>query len=183
LTWTAFLDACVLYPVATRDILLRGAERYLYQIRWSELVLDEVKRGLLRDGRCTPHQADYLIRQMRVAFPEAMVGGYEHLIDTMTNEQSDRHVLAAAVAAGADVLVSDNPRHFPLQSRREYGIAVQTADQFLSLAFDLAPASMRQIFAEQVEDFRRPRFDAIAALVRLEERLPMFAARLRSPTR
>jgi len=33
LGWTALLDACVLYPLATRDLLLRGAQRYLYGVR------------------------------------------------------------------------------------------------------------------------------------------------------
>jgi len=44
---------------------------------------------------------------MRRAFPEA-VETYEHLIDSMTNHPKDRHVLAPAVAAEADVIVTLN---------------------------------------------------------------------------
>jgi hypothetical protein len=39
-------------------------------------------------------------------FPEAEVDGYQDLVDQMTNHPKDRHVLAAAVAARADFIVS-----------------------------------------------------------------------------
>lgn len=56
--WTAFLDACVLYPSVTRDLLLRGSEAYLYQVRWSPGVLEEARRNLIEDRRLTEDAAD-----------------------------------------------------------------------------------------------------------------------------
>lgn len=181
--WTALLDACVLYPLATRDLLLRGAERYLYEIRWSEKIIQEVKRNLVDDQRCTERQARYLTDQMASAFPEAVVTGYERLIEGMTNDAADRHVLAAAIAAGADVIVTDNVRHFPSTACEPYGIEVQTADEFLSYSFDLAPEVMGDIFLQQVRDLGRPVLDAASAVTSLQRRLPSLAARLTTLTR
>jgi len=100
-------------PLSTRDLLLRGAERYLYEVRWSVKIIEEVHSNLVEDQRCTEEQARYLTDQMASAFPEAIVTGYERLIEAMTNDEADRHVLAAAITAGADVIVTDNVRHFP----------------------------------------------------------------------
>lgn len=50
--WTALLDACVLYPLSTRDLLLRGAERCLYHVTWSAELIDEVRLCLVEDQRC-----------------------------------------------------------------------------------------------------------------------------------
>src|SRR5262249_44932708 len=45
----AVYDACVLYPAALRDFLLRLAEVELVQPRWSALILDECFRSILRE--------------------------------------------------------------------------------------------------------------------------------------
>jgi predicted nucleic acid-binding protein len=177
--WVALLDTCVLYPSATRDLLLRGSERGLFQIRWSDKIIDELARSLIADKRCTPDQAAELVRHMRVAFPEAVVSGYQELVPAMANRPGDRHVLAAALVARADVIVTDNTGHFPTESCESYAIEVQTADEFLSYSFDLAPDAMAGVFLGQIRDFKRPKFDVAAALSILDQRLPAFAARVR----
>jgi hypothetical protein len=177
--WTAFLDACVLYPSSPRDLLLRGASAYLYRVSWSQHVLEQTHRHLIEDGRCTQEQANSLIATMTHAFPEATVSGFEGLIASMTNHESDRHVLAAAVVSRADVIVTENVRHFPTGACEPYGIEVQTADEFLSFSFDLAPNAMGQAFLDQVADWSRPQLTVHEALSRLDGRLPSLADRLR----
>ena len=100
-------------PLSTRDLLLRGAERYLYEVRWSVKIIEEVHRNLVEDQRCTGEQARHLVSQMMEAFPEANVTENDTLTEAMTNDEADRHVLAAAITVGADVIVTDNVRHFP----------------------------------------------------------------------
>ena len=177
--WTALLDACVLFPVATRDLLLRGAQAGLYQVRWSAEIIAEVWASLTKETVCTPKQADHLIEMMATAFPEALVRGHERLAARMVNEPGDRHVLAAAVIAKADVIVTDNRRHFPEDICEPLGVEIQTADEFLSAAFDLAPHRMTEAFLQQVDDFHRPALTPSKALSRLDSRLPAFASRLR----
>jgi len=183
LGWTALLDTCVLYPLSTRDLLLRGAERYLYQVRWSASIIEEVRRNLIEDQRCTEEQARHLVSQMMEAFPEANVTENDTLTEAMTNDEADRHVLAAAITAGADVIVTDNVRHFPPAACDQYGVDVQTPDEFLSYSLDLAPEVMGDIFLQQVRDLERPALDAASALAALEKRLPTLAKRLSSLSR
>ncbi len=74
---------------------------------------------------------------MKEAFPEAMVAGYENLIPQMTNDKKDRHVLAAAIVGGADVIVTSNVKDFPPSSCTPYGIDVQPPDRFLCYQWEL----------------------------------------------
>jgi hypothetical protein len=51
---------------------------------------------------------------MDAALPGAMVEHFEHRIPGLTlPDADDRHVLAAAIEAGADVIVTFNTRDFP----------------------------------------------------------------------
>jgi hypothetical protein len=44
--FVAVYDACVLYPSALRDLLIRIAQAGLVQAKWTEEILDEVFRNL-----------------------------------------------------------------------------------------------------------------------------------------
>lgn len=74
---------------------------------------------------------------MTEAFPEAMVTGYEHLEATVNSDPKDRHVLAAAVAAGADALVTVNLRDFPTDEMDRLEIDVLHPEQFLFQVWSL----------------------------------------------
>jgi hypothetical protein len=76
---------------------------------------------------------------MASAFPEAMVIDYQHLVAAMRNDPKDRHVAAAGVKAGAQVVVTSNMRDF---SSFPDGIEAQTPDEFLCNLFDLDPDRM-----------------------------------------
>ena len=93
---------------------------------------------------------------MKEAFPEAMVYGYEALEPSMTNNSKDRHVLAAAVRGGADVVVTFNLRHFQPEDCSPYDIDVQTPDDFLVHAFHLRPARFQAAVETVVTRNQRP---------------------------
>lgn len=107
-----FLDANVLFPAAVRDTLLRAAEAGLIQVYWSEQVLEEMRRNLVLRGQCTEDRAAVLVATLRRAFPTSVSTGYEHLVPAMRNDLGDRHVVAAALAARAEVVVTNNLKHF-----------------------------------------------------------------------
>lgn len=130
------IDACVVYPSTVRDILLTTAHQGLYQLAWSDQILDEAFRNLLIDGRMTPEQVAKTSSAMQRAFPEAKVVGYDHLVPAMRNDPKDRHVVAVAVKAGAQVIVTANIPDF---QELPSGIEAQTPDTFLCNLFDLAP--------------------------------------------
>jgi hypothetical protein len=69
-----------------------------------------------------------------------LVVGYQDLIPSLTlPDANDRHVLAAAICAGADVIVTYNLKDFPTTTLEQYGIEAQHPDEFISHLIDLAP--------------------------------------------
>ena len=129
--YTAFLDACVLAPMPVADTLLRLAEEPSFYVpKWSDSVLEETRRTLKKFGY-PDSKVDRRIRVMNEAFEDALVIGFEELIPAMTNDAKDRHVLAAAITCNANVIVTDNKRHFPAECVARYGMEVMSADEFL----------------------------------------------------
>jgi predicted nucleic acid-binding protein len=147
------VDACALYPFNVRDALLRAAESGLYQLYWSAEILDEVVRNLVGNGVMDEPKASRLRRAMEESFPESLVVDYDELIPAMRNDVDDRHVAAAAVKAGAQVIVTYNVRDF---SDLPDGIEAQSPDDFLSALFDLDPAFFVEILRRQAADRTRP---------------------------
>jgi predicted nucleic acid-binding protein len=117
----AFLDASVLYPAQLRNFLMHLARRDLFQACWSDRVHDEWIAALLRNRRdLTAAQLQRTRRLMDQNIDDALASGYEHIIDQLTlPDADDRHVLAAAIVAGADVIVTVNLATFQrTRSRR-----------------------------------------------------------------
>lgn len=159
------LDACVLLPMPLCDTLLRLAEEPAFYVpRWSEETLREVHRNLIGKFGYSADQADRRIRAMTTAFEDAEVTGYESLMPAMTNHAGDRHVLAAAVHAGAHAIVSDNVKHFPAESLSPYGIELMTADVFLVNQYHLDPDSVLTKLEAQARKVRRTVVDLLRLL-------------------
>ena len=170
------LDANVLFPFTLRDTLLRSAAAGLYQVYWSEEILEETTRNLIARGRVSEQQAAHLLAAMRRAFPEAVVQGYEVLIPAMPNDEKDRHVAAAAVKAGAQVVVTSNVKDF---ARMPDGVEAQSPDEFLLDLFDLAPSAMATILRNQSEALKNPPVSLEELLAALETTVPKFVAIVR----
>ncbi len=128
---TALLDACTLIPIRLTTVLLWLAEAGLFEVLWSEAILDEVERNLPKVG-ISSEQAARRVGAMRWGFgAAALVDDFEHLIPDMMCDAKDRHVLAAAVRGGADRLVTFNWKDFPPESVDGHGITVVHPDLFL----------------------------------------------------
>ncbi len=174
-------DACVLYPQYLRDVILRLAHpsRGLYSPRWSPLILAEVERNLVENAGVDAGRAAAMIALMRLHFPDAEVSPPDELVAAMTNHPKDRHVLAAAVHAQCDLLVTDNVKDFPVASCAPFGVAVATADEFLSDVHEQEPDAMLEVVGRLALALRKPAMtvhDVVAALARA--RLPQLAAAL-----
>jgi predicted nucleic acid-binding protein len=175
-SFAVVLDTCVLFPAALRDTLLRAAAEGLYQVRWSQDILEELRRNLVTDLNLDDDRVRELVTQMGRAFPEACVLGYEQLIPQMGNDPKDRHVLAAAVVSDAQAIVTTNSRHFPASALDPYDIQALTPDEFLSDLFDLAPDVMIQILIEQAGDLQNPPVAVEEVVANIERVAPQFAA-------
>lgn len=141
----AVLDACVLVPVSLCDLLLRLAEEpALYRPMWSEQILAEMTRALRTKLHRSAEEAEWRRSQMEKAFPEAMVVIPEELVRAAEciPDSEDRHVLAAAIAGQASVIVTQNIKHFPRNCVEKFQVHCQTADDFLSRQYRLRPQSV-----------------------------------------
>jgi hypothetical protein len=114
---------------------------------------------------------------MERAFPDAAVTDHESLIEVLQNHPGDRHVVAAAVRAGAALIVTSNLRDFrPLPSP----IEAHHPDRFLCELADRAAPAMIEIVRRQAADLRRTPVTAATVLDRLASSAPRFVARMRA---
>ena len=177
----AVLDACVLYPVPIRDLLLSLASAGLYKPKWSALIQDEWSRNLLANrSDLTAAQLQRTATMMNTAFPDADVAGYEVFVPTLTLPvPDDRHVLAAALRSQADVIVTTNLKDFPVLYVRAFDVEVQHPDEFVGNLIDLNPAKALEAFRQQVARLKNPPIAVAQVLDNLRKSsMPATAARL-----
>jgi len=178
LGFSVLLDANVLYPVYLRDVILRFAYAGVFQVHWTDQILNEMARNIKSKVPEDRHdRVDRTVAQMREAFPEAMVIGHERLIESMTNHPKDRHVLAAAVQAGADLIVTSNVRDFPRSSCEPHDIDVQPPDDFLCYQWELrSPEHLTHILEGWASNLLDPPVTLEALLEEhLHRRVPRFS--------
>ena len=103
--FTAVYDACVLYPAPLRDLLLRLGAAGLFRARWSKEINAEWSRKLLENRTDIPaERIGKLVGLVNDSVPDCLVTGHEHLVGGLQlPDPDDRHVLAAAIRAGAGV--------------------------------------------------------------------------------
>ncbi len=151
-------DACVLYPAPLRDLLIRLARTDLFRARWTDLILDECFRNIL-EGRpeLRPEMLARTRELMIRAVPDCLVAGYEPLIDGLQlPDPDDRHVLATAIRAAAQTIVTANLRDFPEAALRRYGIEALHPDDFVLDLLDLAPGAVTTVLVEQAAGLKSP---------------------------
>lgn len=114
----------------------------LFRARWSESIHEEWIRSVCEDRPDLSIEAINRTRQLMDAnVRDAIVTGYESLIPGLTlPDQKDRHVLAAAIRCGANVIVTFNLKDFPASSLDAYDIEAQHPDEFILNLLDLKPS-------------------------------------------
>ena len=134
------LDANVLYPALLRDLLVQLSFTGLFQARWSAVIEDEWMRNLLASRPELTERIAGTQAVMRRAIPDALVTGYEvHIPNLTLPDPDDRHVLAAAITAAADVIVTFNLKDFPAATLALYGMEAQHPDAFLKSFINVMP--------------------------------------------
>lgn len=136
----AVYDACVLYPFHLRNILIQCAFDGLVEAHWSDDIHDEWMRNLAANTLGLSIERLEITRgRMKAVLPEADVTNYRPLVaDLKLPDPDDRHVLAAAIAGRASVIVTRNLKGFPARDLLPHSVASQSPDEFLA---DLHAAS------------------------------------------
>ena len=146
----AVLDACVLYPTVLREILTGVAEAELFTPLWSARILEEWARAVARNLPDQAETARAEITLLRLRFPgaELSVTEADHQ-GLWLPDEDDIHVLAAARAGQADVIVTANLNDFPLRILEAEGMARIDPDRFLLNLWQAHPAAVAGV-VEQV---------------------------------
>lgn len=166
--YAAIIDACVLGGGLKRNIILSLAEVGLFRPYRSERILDETERAILAISRGAADSA----RQRHAierAFPEAMVlASTDAGLLGLLPDPDDEHVLAAAIAARCDTLVTDNLKDFPQIILDRWGIEVMSPDDFISDAMDLDHAVAIGALRDMRARLKDPKYTVSALVLKLE---------------
>lgn len=140
----AVLDANVLYPTILREILTDLAGRGLYQPLWSARILGEWRHAAARLGPDGDAVAGAEIALLRGRFPAAEVPDDGTVaIDLDFPDSADRHVVEAALAGGASLIVTANLRDFPQRMMESLGLRAIHPDAFLLSLLAADPGTVR----------------------------------------
>lgn len=144
--FAALLDTNALWPSLQRNFLLSLAVEGLYRPLWSDHILAELRHCEIekraKNGAAiqdASQRAAILEAEMRRAFDDALVEGYEPLIGTFElPDPNDEHVMAAAVMGQAGAIVTSNTKHFPTE-KMPRGLHVVTPSEFVSHTVEVDP--------------------------------------------
>ncbi|AXC49597.1 PIN domain-containing protein [Paracoccus suum] len=139
----AVLDACVLYPTVLREILLGCASRGLIEPVWSARILGEWTRAAARLGPEGARVSGVEAALAQAAFPAAMAADDgSRAIGLDLPDPADRHVIEAALARGAPLIITANLRDFPRHALAAVGLESRHPDEVLSSLWRSAPESV-----------------------------------------
>jgi predicted nucleic acid-binding protein len=154
----AIYDSCVLYPAPLRDLLVRLARAGLFRARWTDTIHDEWIRNVLENRPdLSAAQLERTRQLMNAAVRDCLVVGYEGRIDSLTlPDPDDRHILAAALEAQAQVIVTYNLRDFPAGALQPHGIEAQHPDEFILRVIALDPLVVRDTVETHQQALKNP---------------------------
>ncbi|MCF7982860.1 MAG: PIN domain-containing protein [Thiohalocapsa sp.] len=137
--FTVIYDACLLYPAPLRDLMIRLALTGKFRAKWTAQIQQEWLDAVLRDRPdLDRRRLERTIDRMNEAVPDCLVSDYESLIDDFElPDPDDRHVLAAAIRAGAQCIVTTNLRDFPADTLKRFDIFARHPDAFVLDLVDL----------------------------------------------
>jgi len=175
-------DANVLYPAPLRDLLMWIALPDVVLTRWTDEIHDEWIRNVLKNRPdLKPEQLQRTRELMNANVRDCLVTDYHDLIPGLKlPDPDDRHVLAAAIKAGASVIVTFNEKDFPAAALDPYGIEAQHPDDFLVYQFDLNRAAICNAVRLQRAALKNPPKSVQELLdIFVSQQLPTFVGRVR----
>lgn len=160
-----FLDANILLTQYVRSVFLDIADAGLCRVYWSDQVLAEVRRNLLKPkyGK-TSVDIDRLFNDMQQAFPDALVQGWQQYEPQFADKTDDKdaHVAAGALKLSKDVyggqqtvLVTSNITHLPQTAFAGSQIRSGKPGTVLKDLLAAQP-SVADVLVRMLERFRRP---------------------------
>lgn len=151
-------DACVLFSTPLRDLMIRLAIKGVLRARWTEDILDEVFRSIQRHRPDLPVAALERTRQMmNSAVRDCLIHSHREMIPELSlPDPDDRHVLAAAICAGASMIVTFNLRDFPVSSLAIHGVVAVHPDLLMLELLEQSDGAVLRTLFEQAGALKNP---------------------------
>lgn len=154
----------------------------LFRAKWTDQIHDEWTRNVLKNRPDLSRERLARTRAlMDAAVMDCLVTGHEPLIPSLTlPDTKDRHVLAAAIRAGASFIITFNLKDFPSADLDRYGITAEHPDWFIVRQAELDPSAAIAAARLCRDRLKNPVRTASQYLDTLESQaLPLTAAMLR----
>ena len=131
--FTVIYDANIFFGVFRRTVMMHLAQAGIFRARWTEDIHTEWINNLHALRPDIPIEKLQRTRGfIDAAVPDCLVRNYRAIAKGLElPDENDRHVLAAAIKAGAQVIVTCNLRDFPAAILQEYEIEAQHPDDFI----------------------------------------------------
>ena len=150
--FVAALDADVLVPILSCDFLLTAFDLGLYEPVVSIEAIAEVERNLIEDfPHLDPGGLRRRVGQMRDALDDHLVdpGSLDDLPEVINPK--DRHVISAALAGEASIVVTNDKRLRSETEEAEIDLVPLSADEFAVHLLELMPDDVEGVITTLVE--------------------------------
>ena len=150
------LDTCVIYPTVMRQMLLGVAKHGVFTPLWSARIIEEWQRAAVKLGPEGVAQAGAEAAMLAAHWPGAEVS-YPPSLEARLwlPDAADVHVLAAAIAGSADVIITLNTKDFPRNLLAEEGLSRADPDGFLHGIYQAQPEIVAQVGAKVLAEANR----------------------------
>jgi len=177
-----FVDTNVLFPFSVMDLMLALTEDNVHEVLWTQALLAEWERVIVRQQRRSAASAAAITAAIREYFADSEVPepAYAHLIAKMPGDDPDDWVhMAAAIAGSAEAIVTWNQADFPTEALAGYRMRVCTPDDYLCDLLDAWPDEVLDTVVRLAGEKRNPPMTPVDLTnVFAKAGVPAFAQRL-----
>ncbi|MGH3263940.1 MAG: PIN domain-containing protein [Trebonia sp.] len=140
-----FVDANELFPFSVMDLVLSLAEDRLLDFVWTEELLNEWERVIVREQKRSPQTAASVSATVREFFAPTRIDPTfyrDHTAEVPGKDPDDQVHTAACAFGDVDVLLTRNTADFPSAFLAAHDVRVATADDYLTDMLKRRPAAV-----------------------------------------
>ena len=161
----AVCDACVLYSITLADLLTSLGAAGLFRPRWTQAIHDEWIRNVIAQrgegGTVTRAKLEARRDAMIVAIEDSLVEDYGELIPAISlPDPDDCHVLAAAIKAEAELILTFNLKDFPEAVLAPWKVTARHPDDFATELLQTNQEAVVVALSEMRQRRKRPPISA-----------------------
>jgi predicted nucleic acid-binding protein len=179
-----FVDTNVLFPFSIMDLMLALTEDGIHEVIWTETLLAEWERVIVREHHRSAESAASITAAIREFFSESQIAEADYVsqVDAMPgSDPDDRRHMAAAVTGQAHVIVTWNRADFPAAPLAAFGLRVADPDTYLGELLNELPQEVADTVVRLAGEKRRPpKSPSDLASELAKAGVPNFAERLRT---